>query len=133
MTNVYHTVFGIEIDNIDWELHPDRVNALRGRDPKTFACLKILRLMAEQTLHSGPRGIRQLDLRGKGGLFAAIQQLILQRLPRLLTTYPLRLLRRMMMITIRITPITPRIIRRVVASIYFSPLLLPEARKETLH
>lgn len=112
-------MFGIQIDNIDREFHPDRMNALRRRNPKAFARLKIFGSMAEQTLHSGPRGIRKLHLRGQQGFLAAIQQLILQRLPRLRTTYPLRLLRRMMMITMRITPITPRIIRSVVASICY--------------
>ena len=60
------------------------MNALRGRDPKTLARLKILGLMAEQSLHSSPRRVRQLDLGRQDGLFASIQQLILQRLPRLL-------------------------------------------------
>ena len=116
-----HPLFGIQIDDIDREFHPDRVDALRGRDPKPFTRLKVLGLMAEQTLHSGPRGIRKLDLGGQHGFFAAIQQLILQRLPRLRTTdyYPLRLLRRRMMITMRTTPITPRMMRSVVASMCY--------------
>ena len=112
-------MFGIQIDDIDREFHPDRVDALRRRDPESFTRLKVLWLMAEQALHSGPRGIRKLNLRGQQGFFTAIQQLILQRLPRQRTTYPLRLLRRIMMITIRITPITPRIIRSVVASMCY--------------
>ena len=77
-------MFGIQIDYVDREPHPDRVNALRGRDPKTFARLKILGSMTEQSLHSSPGRVRQLDLGRQDGLFAPIQQLILQRLPRLL-------------------------------------------------
>ena len=73
MAKVDHLMFGIQIDDIDREFHPDRVNTLRGRDPKAFACLKILGLMAEQTLHSGPRRISKLNLRGQQGFFAAIQ------------------------------------------------------------
>jgi hypothetical protein len=83
VTNVYHPMFGIQIDYVDRELHSDRVNALRGRDPKTAPVLKIFRSFSEQALHSSPRRVRQLDLRRQDGLFAPIQQLILQRLSRL--------------------------------------------------
>ena len=88
MTNVNHPMFGIEINYVDREFHSDRVNALRGRYPETAAVLKIFRSFSQQALHSSPGRVRQLDLGRQDGLFASIQELILQRLPRLLLLIP---------------------------------------------
>jgi hypothetical protein len=51
---------------------------LRGRYPKTFSRRKTVGGCPQQTLHSSPGSIRQLDLEGQDGLFGAIQQVILQ-------------------------------------------------------